>query len=65
MPKLEEIPPDVLEYLQATVYSKSEICFHWFKRRMSIEWGELYNKDIGHPLFPLSRPSAIEVGENK
>jgi hypothetical protein len=64
MPNLEEIAPDASVHLKATVRSQSEIGWeHWFRGRISIKWGELYNNDIEHPPFPLFRPSAIRWGK--
>jgi hypothetical protein len=64
VPKLQEIAPDASEYLKETVLSQNRIGWeNWFKGRISIKWGELYNNDIENPPFPLFRPSANRWGK--
>jgi hypothetical protein len=64
MPDLIEIAPEASEYLKKTVATQSKIGWdQWFRGRISIQWGEMYNNDIANPPFPLYRPSAARWGK--
>jgi hypothetical protein len=62
---LQEIAPEASEHLKQAVISQTDIGWdQWFRGRISILWGELYNYDKDHSNIPLYNPSASKWGKS-
>jgi hypothetical protein len=63
MPNMSEIAPEASLELIKAVEEQTKIGWdQWFRGRISIRWGELYNNDIQKPNILIKRPSALRWG---
>jgi Zn finger protein HypA/HybF involved in hydrogenase expression len=62
-PNLKELIPEASQYLLDAISEQDEIGWeHWFRGRITIKWGELYNDDIKKPNILLKHPSSTKCG---
>jgi hypothetical protein len=63
MPNIEDIAPEASESLREAVRNQTNLGWdQWFRGRIMILWGELYNNDISKTNVLIERPSALQWG---
>jgi hypothetical protein len=62
-PELSEIAPEASAGLLSAIEDQNNIGWdQWFRGRISIKWGELYNYDMKTPNILIQRPSSLRWG---
>jgi hypothetical protein len=64
-PKLVEVAQEASTELKQAIEDQEKIGWdQWFKGRISLKWGELYNEDIKKPNILITRPSSLRWGRS-